>query len=65
MPILDMAVSSFAWLIPICLIGAALYTWLLYGNDFSGRRAQTGVYLVYVTNEDGSATCVTRLLLAN
>jgi sugar lactone lactonase YvrE len=35
------------------------------GNDFSGRRAQTGVYLVYVTNEDGSATCVTRLLLAN
>ena len=32
MPILDMAVSSFAWLIPICLIGAALYTWLLYGK---------------------------------
>jgi hypothetical protein len=35
------------------------------GNNFSGQRAQTGVYIVYVTNEDGSQTCTTKMLFAN
>jgi hypothetical protein len=35
------------------------------GNNFSGLRAKTGVYLVYITNEDGSATCVTKMLFTN
>ena len=35
------------------------------GNNFNGERAQTGVYLVYVTNEDGSQTCTTKMLFAN
>ncbi|MFH2141726.1 MAG: T9SS type A sorting domain-containing protein [Bacteroidota bacterium] len=35
------------------------------GNDFSGNRVQTGVYLVFCTNEDGSKTHVTKLLLIN
>ncbi|MEY4595341.1 MAG: hypothetical protein RIQ47_1751, partial [Bacteroidota bacterium] len=34
------------------------------GNDFSGRRAATGVYFAHVTNADGSATCVTKILMA-
>ena len=33
-----------------------------YGNNFKGERAHTGVYLVYATNDDGSATCVTKML---
>jgi hypothetical protein len=40
-----------------------LATW--DGNNFSGERAKTGVYLVYVTNEDGTATCVTKMLFSN
>ncbi len=32
------------------------------GNNFKGERAHTGVYLVYATNDDGSATCVTKML---
>lgn len=32
------------------------------GNNFSGRRAQTGVYLVWASNEDGSETIVTKIL---
>ena len=35
------------------------------GNNFSGVRAQTGVYIVYVTNEDGTQTCTTKMLFAN
>ena len=35
------------------------------GNNFKGERAQTGVYIVYVTNEDGSQTCITKMLFAN
>jgi hypothetical protein len=35
------------------------------GTDFSGKRASSGVYFAYITNEDGSATCVTKILLAN
>ena len=34
------------------------------GKDFSGRRAATGIYFAHVTNIDGSATCVTKILLA-
>ncbi len=35
------------------------------GNNFSGVRAQTGVYIVYVTNEDGTQTCTTKMVFAN
>lgn len=34
------------------------------GNKFSGERAVTGIYFVYVSNEDGTATCVTKFLMA-
>lgn len=33
------------------------------GNGYDGNRAQTGVYMVYSTNEDGSQTIVTKLLV--
>lgn len=33
------------------------------GMNFNGERVQTGVYLVYVTNDDGSETVVTKILL--
>jgi ligand-binding sensor domain-containing protein len=32
------------------------------GNNLSGKRVSTGVYLVFLTNEDGSLTHVTKLL---
>jgi hypothetical protein len=32
------------------------------GRNFSGKKVQTGVYLVFCTNEDGSKTHVTKLL---
>ena len=32
------------------------------GRNFTGDRVHTGVYLVFCTNEDGSKTCVTKLL---
>jgi hypothetical protein len=32
------------------------------GRNFSGKRVQTGVYLVFCTNEDGSKTHITKLL---
>lgn len=35
------------------------------GNDYNGRRAQTGVYLVLASNEDGSVTCVGKILIVN
>ncbi|MBX7109996.1 MAG: hypothetical protein K1X61_15205 [Chitinophagales bacterium] len=35
------------------------------GNDYNGRRAKTGVYLVMASNEDGSVTCVAKLLIVN
>jgi len=35
------------------------------GNNFSGRRAQSGVYLVFITNETGSETLVTKILFMN
>ena len=34
-----------------------------YGTNFKGERAQTGIYLVHATNDDGSATCITKILL--
>ena len=36
-----------------------------YGTNMKGERAQTGVYSVFITNEDGSQTCVTKMVLAN
>ncbi|MBP6401720.1 MAG: T9SS type A sorting domain-containing protein, partial [Bacteroidia bacterium] len=36
-----------------------------YGTNFNGERVQTGVYTVFITNEDGSSTCTTKVLLAN
>lgn len=35
------------------------------GKDFSGNRAKTGVYLAYITNDLGSATEVTKILIVN
>ncbi len=35
------------------------------GNNFSGRRAQSGVYLVFASNDDGSETLVTKILFVN
>lgn len=33
------------------------------GQNFDGRRANTGVYLVFISNENGSQTLVTKILL--
>lgn len=35
------------------------------GYDFNGRRASSGVYLVFISNEDGSETIVTKILFLN
>lgn len=35
------------------------------GNNYNGVRAKTGVYLVFASNEDGTVTCVTKLLMVN
>lgn len=35
------------------------------GNNFGGRRAQSGVYLVFASNEDGKETFVTKILFIN
>ncbi len=35
------------------------------GNNFSGRRAQSGVYLVFVTDDTGTETLVTKILMMN
>ena len=35
------------------------------GNNLSGQRAKTGVYLVFASNEDGKEACVTKILLVN
>jgi hypothetical protein len=32
------------------------------GNNFQGQRAASGVYLVFITNEDGTETRVTKIL---
>lgn len=33
------------------------------GTDFSGKKVKTGYYLVYVTNDDGSETIVSKILI--
>jgi hypothetical protein len=35
------------------------------GRNFSGNRVSTGVYMVFCTNEDGSQTHITKLLVIN
>ncbi len=35
------------------------------GHNFSGRKAHTGVYLVFSSNEDGSVSLVTKILFVN
>jgi hypothetical protein len=35
------------------------------GKNYSGERAKTGVYLVWASNDDGSVTCITKLLIVN
>ncbi len=35
------------------------------GNNFEGKRASTGVYLVFATDDNGDNTCITKLLLVN
>ena len=35
------------------------------GKNFKGEKAQTGVYLVYCSNADGSATLVTKIMFIN
>ncbi len=35
------------------------------GNNFNGDRVKTGVYVVYISNEDGSETCTTKMLFLN
>ena len=32
--------------------------------NYKGERAQTGVYIVYVSNEDGTQTCTTKMLFS-
>ncbi len=35
------------------------------GRDYNGRRANTGVYLVYATSKDGSQKVVTKVMIVN
>lgn len=35
------------------------------GNNMNGKRAQSGVYLVFASNEDGKETFVTKILFIN
>jgi len=35
------------------------------GNNYSGQRARSGVYLIFASNEDGTQSCVTKLLFIN
>ncbi len=35
------------------------------GRNFDGRKAQTGVYLVFASNEDGKEKVVTKILIIN
>lgn len=36
-----------------------------YGKNFEGTKVQTGVYLVFSTDDEGKNTCVTKLLFIN
>lgn len=42
----------------IALGGQAIWN----GEDYTGRRIQSGVYLVFITNDDGTQTLVSKLL---
>lgn len=33
------------------------------GKNFNGERAESGVYLAFITNDDGTATAVTKILI--
>ncbi len=35
------------------------------GNNYNGERARTGIYLVFISNPDGSSTDVCKLMLVN
>ncbi|OQX77862.1 MAG: hypothetical protein B6D61_06550, partial [Bacteroidetes bacterium 4484_249] len=35
------------------------------GNNFDGRRAQSGVYLVFVSDDNGKEKLVTKILFIN
>jgi TSS9, PorZ, N-terminal beta-propeller domain/Two component regulator propeller len=35
------------------------------GRNFDGRKVATGIYLIFCTNEDGSKTYITKLLVIN
>lgn len=35
------------------------------GKSFNGEKAQTGIYLVFCTNEDGEETMVTKIMFVN
>lgn len=35
------------------------------GRSFDGRKASSGVYLAYITNDEGSQTAVTKILIQN
>ena len=35
------------------------------GYSFDGRKASTGVYLVFISEDDGSETMVTKILFVN
>jgi len=35
------------------------------GKNFDGRRANSGVYLVYASNDSGSEHVVTKILIIN
>lgn len=35
------------------------------GNNFDGRRAATGIYLIFCSNDDGTETFVSKLLFVN
>lgn len=35
------------------------------GKKYNGEKPKTGVYLVFVSNEDGTETCVTKFLIVN
>ena len=35
------------------------------GRNFSGTKVNTGVYLVFCTNEDGEETMVTKIMFVN
>jgi len=36
-----------------------------YGKNFEGSKAQTGVYLVFSSDDEGKNTCITKLLFIN